>query len=73
MKTDMHCIWTLPDNDSDFQRHMDYLHYNPVKHDGSVDEVSQWQFSSFHRLVENGVYPLDWSKDVVLSVGEAVD
>jgi len=117
----MHCIWTLPENDSDysgrwreikksfskslpkheyrsesrirnkergiwqrrfwehtirdeldFQRHMDYLHFNPVKH-GLVDEVVQWEFSSFHRLVKSGVYPLDWGKDIVLNAGEAVD
>ena len=50
-----HCIR----NDKDFQRHMDYLHYNPVKH-GYVRRVADWPYSSFHRLVAQDVYPRDW-------------
>lgn len=46
-------------SDIDMQRHMDYLHYNPVKH-GHVEQVSMWPYSTFHRYVKNGVYPLDW-------------
>ncbi len=41
-------------------RHFDYIHYNPVKH-GLVTRVADWPHSSFHRFVENGVYPLDWA------------
>ena len=104
----LHCIWTLPDDDSgfpdrwrrikaafsrqlpnchprsgskvakgergiwqrrywehtlrdeaDWQRHIDYIHYNPVKH-GHVKQVSDWPYSSFHRYVEMGIYPEDW-------------
>lgn len=114
----MHCIWTLPNGDSDYsgrwreikksfsksipkteylsstrlrrnergiwqyrfwehtirdeldyQRHMDYLHYNPVKH-GLVDKVQQWPFSTFHHLVEQGVYPQEWGNDIALNAGE---
>jgi putative transposase len=43
----------------DFERHMDYLHWNPVKH-GYVGKVADWPFSSFHRYVAQGVYPPDW-------------
>jgi putative transposase len=43
----------------DLERHMDYLHWNPVKH-GYVLKVADWPFSSFHRLVAQGVYPFDW-------------
>jgi len=46
-------------DDKDFQRHMDYLHYNPVKH-GYVRRVADWPFSSFHRLVAQDVYPRGW-------------
>jgi putative transposase len=46
-------------DDLDFQRHMDYLHWNPVKH-GYVRNVADWPFSSFHRLVAQEIYPLDW-------------
>jgi putative transposase len=44
----------------DFNTHCDYLHYNPVKH-GHVTRVADWPYSSFHRFVENGTYPLDWA------------
>jgi putative transposase len=46
-------------DDLDFQRHMDYLHWNPVKH-GYVRKVVDWPFSSFHRLVTQEIYPPDW-------------
>ena len=47
-------------DDRDFERHCDYLHYNPVKH-GFVTRVVDWPHSSFHRFVDNGVYPLHWA------------
>ena len=43
----------------DLQRHIDYIHYNPVKH-GHAEQVRNWQFSSFHRYVTLGHYPEDW-------------
>jgi putative transposase len=43
----------------DFQRHLDYLHWNPVKH-GYVKRVIDWPYSTFHRFVRQGLYPLDW-------------
>jgi len=46
--------------ETDFHAHMDYVHYNPVKH-GLVKRVRDWRYSTFHRLVEQGVYPLDWA------------
>ena len=46
-------------NEQDLITHMDYLHYNPVKH-GLVDNVADWSYSSFHRLVKAGSYPADW-------------
>jgi putative transposase len=52
---------TLRD-ETDFARHADYIHFNPVKH-GHVSRVRDWPFSSFHRLVRFGVYPLDWAGD----------
>ena len=47
-------------DEADYARHMDYLHYNPVKH-GCVDRVMAWPYSTFHRLVRLGVYPADWA------------
>lgn len=43
----------------DFERHADYIHFNPVKH-GYVSRVADWPFSSFHRYVERGIYSVDW-------------
>jgi putative transposase len=47
-------------DESDLQRHVDYIHFNPVKH-GHVLRVVDWPYSSFHCYVERGVYPLDWA------------
>ena len=43
--------------------HVDYIHFNPVKH-GLVTRVRDWPYSSFHRMVRLGIYPLDWGGDV---------
>ena len=47
-------------DERDFQRHLDYIHYNPVKH-GYVPAAKDWPYSSFHRWVKRGVYPVDWA------------
>jgi putative transposase len=52
---------TLRDED-DFVRHVDYIHFNPVKH-GHVARVADWPHSSFHRMVRHGIYPKDWAGD----------
>jgi putative transposase len=49
-------------DESDFARHIDYVHINPVKH-GYVTRVRDWPYSSFHRMVKLGVYPEDWAGD----------
>jgi putative transposase len=46
-------------DEADLARHIDYIHYNPVKH-GLVAQVSDWPHSSFHRYVKLGVLPKDW-------------
>lgn len=46
-------------DDEDFGRHMDYIHYNPVKH-GHVRRVADWPFSTFHRCAERGMYAPGW-------------
>lgn len=57
-------------DDDDLQRHVDYIHYNPVKH-GYTASADAWPYSSFGRYVRNGVYPADWggtdaAKDMML-------
>jgi putative transposase len=51
----------------DFQRHMDYIHWNPVKH-GWVERVSDWPHSSFHTCVRQGIYPNDWACEPIATI-----
>jgi putative transposase len=46
-------------NDEDFRNHVDYVHWNPVKHT-LVPRVEDWPYSTFHRYVRQGVYAKDW-------------
>jgi putative transposase len=46
----------------DFERHVDYIHFNPVKH-GHVARVCDWPYSTFHQMVRLGIYPEDWAGD----------
>ncbi len=46
----------------DFERHVDYVHFNPVRH-GLVSRVRDWPHSSFHRYVQHGLLPDDWAGD----------
>ena len=63
-----HRFWehTIRD-DRDLQTHVDYIHFNPVKH-GLVKRVSEWPYSSFHRYVRLGLLPIDWA--IELNDGE---
>ena len=47
-------------DDLDLQRHVEYIHFNPVKH-GHVRQVKDWPYSSFHRYVRQQLLPLDWA------------
>lgn len=50
-------------DDRDLQTHLDYIHYNPVKH-GLVESPKDWPYSTFHRYVQEGFYPLNWGEGV---------
>src|SRR5437667_744751 len=50
-------------DDADLERHVDYVHFNPVKH-GYAHRVCDWPHSSFHRYVAHGPLPRDWGGDV---------
>ena len=43
----------------DLHNHINYIHYNPVKH-GLVTKPSNWRYSSIHEYIEDGVYTRDW-------------
>jgi REP-associated tyrosine transposase len=47
-------------DEADLERHIDYIHFNPVKH-GHVSQVHDWPYSSFHRYAEKGILPADWA------------
>ena len=49
-------LWT----EGDFWSRINYIWWNPVKH-GHVARVQDWPYSSFHRYVKQGFYPLDWA------------
>jgi putative transposase len=50
-------------NERDLARHVDYIHYNPVKH-GLVPRICDWPYSSFHRYVKQGDIAADWGGDI---------
>lgn len=50
-------------DERDFRSHVDYVHFNPVKH-GHVTRVRDWPHSTFHRYVAAGILPIDWGGDV---------
>jgi putative transposase len=49
-------------DEDDFARHVEYIHYNPVKH-GLVIRPLDWPYSSLHRYVRDGLYPADWGSN----------
>jgi putative transposase len=49
----------LIDSEEDLANHLEYIHYNPVRH-GLVKCVHQWLYSSFHREVKHGRCRLNW-------------
>jgi putative transposase len=51
-------------DENDYAAHMDYIHFNPVKH-GLIQHPAEWEFSSFHRCVALGLYPAAWAGDDV--------
>ncbi|MEO0400224.1 MAG: transposase [Pseudomonadota bacterium] len=40
-------------NEDDLSRHLDYIHFNPVKH-GFVDDPDDWPYSTWH----------DWKREI---------
>jgi len=50
-------------DDRDLEHHIDYIHYNPVKH-SLVQQVADWPHSSFHKFVKDGSVSADWGGNV---------
>jgi putative transposase len=51
-------------DETDYRRHVEYIHFNPVKH-SYVRAPMDWPYSSFRRYVKAGVYPPDWGGDAL--------
>jgi len=58
-------------DDSDWRQHVDYIHYNPVKH-GLVKSPRQWPHSSIHRFIKNGLCESDWGSPTDMQFDAAV-
>ena len=59
-------------DERDYRAHMDYIHFNPVKH-GHVQHPAEWPHSSFRKCVERGLYDASWDKpenDLPAETGE---
>lgn len=46
-------------DEADFERHVDYIHYNPVKH-GHAPHPVAWLHSSIHGYIRAGLLPEAW-------------
>ena len=62
-----HRYWEhLIRDEQDYRQHVDYIHWNPVKH-GHVQRARYWPCSTFHRHVMEGIYSIDWGIDVSIA------
>ena len=55
-------------DEADVAHHVDYIHYNPVKH-GLAASPMDWPYSSFQRHVQAGIYPANWGQNAVEVAG----
>lgn len=58
-----HCLRS----ENDWKNHMDYIHYNPVKH-GYVLAPKEWPYSSFSKAVDKGLYNKNWGEKVNIEI-----
>jgi putative transposase len=56
-------------SEGDLERHLDYIHYNPVKH-GLVRSPGDWPHSSFGGWTDRGAYPDGWGSEAPASLRE---
>jgi len=56
-------------DEHDLSNHIDYIHFNPVKH-GLTDLPEKWKDSSFLKFVHDGYYPANWGEDGQVWPGE---
>ena len=51
-------------DDLDYERHFNYIHYNPVKH-GLALHPGEYPHTSFQEYVKRGWYGPTWAQDVM--------
>ena len=49
-------------DEKDFERHVDYIHYNPVKH-SHVKRAVDWPYSTIHEYIMQGLLDRNWGYD----------
>ncbi|MFM5136948.1 REP-associated tyrosine transposase [Aeromonas rivipollensis] len=54
-------------DDLDLQAHVNYIHFNPVKHGYCIKPVD-WPYSSIHLYIRRGWIKSDWALDIDLDV-----
>ena len=54
-------------NKNDWRNHIDYIHYNPVKH-GYADHPRNWQYSSYIKALNKGWYDKSWGSAEPLNI-----
>lgn len=52
-------------NEADLEVHINYIHYNPVKHK-LVSSPEDWPYSSFHLYIRKNILPPNWANNNVL-------
>ncbi len=58
-------------NQQDLHQHIDYIHFNPVKH-GLVSAPRHWTHSSFHEFVRRGWLDLHWGKNKIITFDDRI-
>ena len=53
------------------REHVEYIHYNPVRH-GLARSPKDWEFSSFHRYVREGLYDIGWGEGEEIRFAEGI-
>jgi REP element-mobilizing transposase RayT len=54
-------------DEKDFNRYIEYIHYNPVKH-GLVKRPVDWKYSSIHSYIRQGIVTPDWGAGYVIDI-----
>jgi putative transposase len=58
-------------DENDYKQHVEYIHYNPVKH-GYVNAPLDLPHSTFNRYVKDGLYSNDWGAEENINIDNAI-